>query len=62
MKNVLIIVVSFGAGYFANTETGKKLRNWAVDKVQCQINNIVGKINEVTDQPQPETQTPEPKK
>ena len=49
MKNLLLIIGSIGLGYSLNTETGKKLRTWAVSKVQDQINNLVGKINEVTE-------------
>lgn len=57
MKKFLTILASFGAGYFFNTETGKRLRNWSYSKVQEQINNFVGKVNEVTsDSPSP---TPE---
>ena len=49
MKKTLIILGSVGVGYMLNTETSKKLITWALGKAQDQINNLVSKVNEVTD-------------
>lgn len=48
MKNLLIILGSVSLGYALNTETGKQVRKWVIQKAQNQIDNLVGKINEVT--------------
>lgn len=53
MKKALLLFGGVILGYSLNTEPGKKLRIWTSTKVREQINNLVGKINEVTDSDSP---------
>ena len=59
MKKTLLFTAGAILGYALNTESGKNIRNWAITKAQEQINNLVGKINEMTtsDSLTPETKT-----
>lgn len=52
MKKALLILISSVAGGLivkaAETERGKRCINWAKNKAQAQINNLVNKVDEVT--------------
>ena len=53
MKKSILFIGGALVGYALNTKTGKNLRMWAFTKVHGQINNLVGKINEVTESDSP---------
>ena len=52
MKKTLLILISSVAGGLivkaAETERGKRCINWAKNKAQAQIKNLVNKVDEVT--------------
>jgi hypothetical protein len=52
MKKALLIFISSVAGGLivkaAETERGKRCINWAKNKAQAQINNLVNKVDEIT--------------
>lgn len=52
MKKALLILISSVAGGLivkaAETERGKRCINWAKNKAQAQIKNLVNKVDEVT--------------
>lgn len=59
MKKALLVIGGMMLGYALNTETGKNVRTWAMAKAQEQVNNFIGKINEVTsDSPSSKETTP----
>lgn len=59
MKKALLILISSVAGGLivkaAETERGKRCINWAKNKAQAQINNLVNKVDEVTTETTSET-------
>ena len=59
MKKALLIFISSVAGGVivkaAETERGKRCINWAKNKAQAQINNLINKVDEVTADTTPET-------
>lgn len=63
MKKAILFIVGAGIGVIAdkaaNTDRGKRIINWATTKVQEQINNLISKVDKVTETTTPieETQT-----
>lgn len=49
-KGITYLGIGVLVGYILNTETSKKTIQWASKKARTQIDNLVKKVNEVTEE------------